>query len=212
LIFEVFPMSAFIDEVPIFLKAGDGGNGAVTFRREKHVPRGGPDGGDGGRGGSIILETDPNLSTLLDFRPNKVYKAGRGGDGLGKNMFGKDGEDLVLKVPVGTQVHVEGTGEVLADLAFFPQREVIAVGGRGGKGNQHFVNSVQQAPKFGENGNPARRSMFVWSLNCLPMSACLAIPTSENPRFFSNLGGKAENSGLSLHHTCSKPGRRPRGP
>ncbi len=134
--------------------AGDGGNGAVTFRREKHVPRGGPDGGDGGRGGSIVFETDPNVSTLLDFRPGKRYKAGRGGDGLGKDQFGKNGDDLVLKVPVGTQVQNPETGEVLADLIRFPQREIVSVGGRGGKGNAHFVNSVQQAPKFAENGEP----------------------------------------------------------
>ena len=147
-------MPDFIDEVSIHLLAGDGGNGAVTFRREKHVPRGGPDGGDGGRGGSVVFETDPNVSTLLDFRPGKKYKAQRGGDGLGKKQYGKHGDDMVLKVPVGTQVQDAQTGEVLADLALFPQTEVVAVGGRGGKGNTHFVNSVQQAPKFGENGEP----------------------------------------------------------
>jgi GTP-binding protein len=148
-------MSVFIDEVTVFIKAGDGGNGATTFRREKHVPRGGPDGGDGGRGGSVIFETDPNLSTLLDYRPGKHYRAERGGDGMPKNQFGKDGADLVLKVPVGTQVQDADTGEVLADLSRHPQREVLRDGGRGGRGNTHFVSSVQQAPKFAENGEPS---------------------------------------------------------
>lgn len=169
-------MSAFIDEVAITLKAGDGGNGAVTFRREKHVPRGGPDGGDGGRGGSVIFETDSNLSTLLDFRPGKTYKAGRGGDGMGKNQFGKDGADLVLKVPAGTQVRDAKTGALLADFAQHPQREVIAVGGRGGKGNAHFVTSVQQAPKFGENGEPGEEKESKLELKLLADVGLLGFP------------------------------------
>jgi GTPase len=144
----------FIDEVLIHLKAGDGGNGALTFRTEKHVPRGGPDGGDGGRGGSVIFETDPNLSTLLDFRLGRNYKAVRGADGMGKRQFGKDGPTLVLKVPPGTQIRDAKTDELIADLNRFPQREVIAKGGRGGRGNTHFVTSVQQAPKFAEKGEP----------------------------------------------------------
>lgn len=144
----------FIDEVTIQVLAGDGGNGAFTFRREKHVPRGGPDGGDGGRGGSVVLETDANLSTLLDFRPGKKYRADRGGDGMSKRQFGRDGVDLVLKVPPGTQAIDVATGEVLADLDRHPLRIVVAQGGRGGRGNVHFVSSVQQAPKFAERGEP----------------------------------------------------------
>ena len=169
-------MSAFIDEVSITLLAGDGGNGAVTFRREKHVPRGGPDGGDGGRGGSVVFETDTNLSTLLDFRPGKRYKAQRGGDGLGKDQFGKNGDDLVLKVPVGTQVQNAETGEVLADLTRYPQREVVGVGGRGGKGNAHFVNSVQQAPKFGEKGEPGEEIAVRLHLKLLADVGLLGFP------------------------------------
>ncbi|MFZ4780672.1 MAG: GTPase ObgE, partial [Armatimonadaceae bacterium] len=144
----------FIDEINFNIHAGDGGRGAATFRTEKHVPRGGPDGGDGGRGGSVWLETDANISTLLDFRPGKNYRADRGMDGMGKQQFGKDGKDLVLKVPPGTQAFDAITGQLLADLAGHPMKFEIARGGRGGKGNIHFVSSVQQAPKFAELGEP----------------------------------------------------------
>ena len=169
-------MSAFIDEVEVYLKAGDGGNGAVTFRREKHVPRGGPDGGDGGKGGSVVFETEPNVSTLLDFRPGKHYKAQRGGDGMAKNQYGKDGGDLVLKVPVGTQIQDAATGEVLLDLPRHPQREVFLRGGRGGRGNSHFVTSVQQAPKFGENGEPGEERHVRLHLKLLADVGLLGFP------------------------------------
>jgi Obg family GTPase CgtA len=169
-------MATFIDEVEVTLKAGDGGNGVVTFRREKHVPRGGPNGGDGGRGGSIVLETDPHLSTLLEFRPGKVYRAARGGDGASGNQYGKDGGDLVLKVPVGTQVQDAETGEVLADLVHYPQTEVLAAGGRGGKGNSHFVSSVQQAPKFAEKGEPGEEKRVRLELKLLADVGLLGFP------------------------------------
>ena len=169
-------MSAFIDETEVLLKAGDGGNGPVTFRKEKHVPRGGPDGGDGGRGGSIIFETDLNLSTLLDFRPGKKYKADRGGDGLSKKQYGKDGKDLVLKVPVGTQIKNVATGELLADFVAYPQREVIAQGGRGGRGNTHFVSSVHQAPLYGENGEPGEEFAVHLELKLLADVGLLGYP------------------------------------
>src|SRR5256885_2321376 len=142
----------FVDHAEIEVQAGGGGNGAVTFRREKFVPRGGPSGGDGGRGGSVILEVDPHLSTLLDFRYKHQYKAPRGGDGRNKDMIGKDGADLVLKVPPGTVVYDRDSGEQIADLSAHGARVVIAKGGVGGRGNARFATSVQQAPKFGENG------------------------------------------------------------
>ena len=169
-------MSAFIDEVAISLKAGDGGNGAVTFRREKHVPRGGPDGGDGGRGGSIVFEADVNLSTLLDFRPGKTYKADRGTDGVGKNQFGKDAKDLRLKAPVGTQIQDAATGTVLADLTYPGQREIIAIGGRGGRGNSNFVSSTQQAPKFSEKGEPGEEYAVRLELKLLADVGLLGYP------------------------------------
>jgi GTP-binding protein len=169
-------MSAFIDEVQIIIKAGDGGNGAVAFRREKHVPRGGPDGGNGGRGGSIVLETDPNLSTLLDYRPGKHYKAERGNDGMGNNQYGRDGADLVLKVPVGTQVQDATTGAILADMVRFPQQEIVAVGGRGGRGNAHFTSSVHQVPKFAEKGEPGEEKNVRLELKLLADVGLLGFP------------------------------------
>jgi GTP-binding protein len=180
-------MSAFIDEVEIALKAGDGGGGARTFRREKHVPRGGPDGGDGGRGGSVIFETDPNLSTLLDFRPGKVYKADRGGDGTGKQQFGKDATELVLKVPVGTQVQDAATGQTIVDLNRFPQREILATGGRGGKGNTHFVSSVQQAPQFAEKGEPGEERSVRLELKLLADVGLLGFPNVGKSTLLSRI-------------------------
>lgn len=169
-------MATFIDEVEVFFKAGDGGNGATTFRREKHVPRGGPDGGDGGRGGSFYVETSLHLSTLLEFRPGKIYKADRGGDGLGKKQSGKNGADLILKVPIGTQIKNAETGEVIADLIRFPQREIIAAGGRGGRGNQHFVSSIQQAPSFAEKGEPGEERRISMELKLLADVGLLGFP------------------------------------
>lgn len=166
----------FIDEVEIYVIAGSGGSGALTFRTEKHVPRGGPDGGDGGRGGAIVFEVDPNLSTLLDFRPNKKYKAERGGDGMGKKQFGKHGPDLVLKVPPGTQVYDAETGKLLLDLAAHIQREVLLPGGRGGRGNVHFVSSVHQTPKFAEKGEPGEEKRIRLELKLLADVGLLGYP------------------------------------
>ena len=144
----------FVDEVTVEVSAGDGGNGAVAFRKEKYVPRGGPNGGDGGRGGDVILEADSNMSTLLDFRYQRKYDAPRGIHGIGRDMHGKDAIDLVLKVPLGTVATDVNTEQVLADLTRHGQTAIIARGGQGGKGNAHFASSVQQAPKFAENGEP----------------------------------------------------------
>ncbi len=156
--------------------AGSGGSGALTFRTEKHVPRGGPDGGDGGKGGSIVFEVDPNLSTLLDFRPGKKYRAERGDDGLGKRQYGKNGPEMVLKVPPGTQIFDAENNELLADLSHNPQREVLAAGGRGGRGNVHFVTSVHQTPKFAEKGEPGEERRVKLSLKLLADVGLLGYP------------------------------------
>src|SRR5882672_191664 len=167
----------FVDHAEIEIKAGDGGNGAVTFRKEKYVPRGGPSGGEGGRGGSVIFEVDPHLSTLLDFRYKHNYKAGRGGDGANKDMYGKNGADLVLKVPKGTMVYDRETDELLADLDTDAARAVITKGGVGGRGNAHFATAVLQAPKFAENGEPGEHRLLRLELKLLADVGLLGYPS-----------------------------------
>ena len=142
----------FVDEVRIYVKAGDGGNGCVSFRREKFIPKGGPDGGDGGKGGDVILQADIQLSTLLDLTYQSQFRAKRGGHGRGKNQTGKDGEDLILRVPVGTVIKDDGTGEILEDLIFDGQQFVAAKGGRGGRGNARFATPTHRTPRYAEKG------------------------------------------------------------
>ncbi len=166
----------FIDEVHIEVQAGRGGKGMVTFRKEKFVPRGGPDGGDGGKGGSIVVKVDTNLTTLLDFRYHHVYKADNGGDGASKNMYGKDGASKILRVPPGTVITDEETGEVLADLTQADQTAVIARGGVGGKGNAHFATSIHQAPKFAELGEPGEGHKVKMELKLLADVGLLGFP------------------------------------
>jgi len=144
----------FLDRVKIWIRAGDGGDGAATFRREAHVPRGGPDGGDGGRGGSIVLRVDPGLTTLLDFRYRHHFRAEPGGRGLGAKRHGKSGEDLLLPVPPGTGVLDEATGELLADLVATGQSATVARGGRGGLGNVHFATAMHRTPRHAQKGEP----------------------------------------------------------
>ncbi len=142
----------FIDEVKIHVKAGDGGNGCIAFRREKYVPRGGPDGGDGGHGGSIYLLVDEGKNTLLDFRYQAIFKAKNGAKGMGKGMTGKTGADLVLPIPPGTMVYDAESGELLADLAVAGEKFLLAKGGNGGWGNTRFATSVNRAPRKANPG------------------------------------------------------------
>jgi GTPase len=145
------PASGFIDIVDLEVVAGDGGKGCVSFRREKYVPRGGPDGGDGGGGGDVIVRSDPHLGTLIDYRYKRVVRGERGGHGRGKNQHGKDGEAAVIRVPVGTLVRDASTGEVIEDLVA-PGEFVVARGGIGGRGNAAFATSTDQAPRRSEPG------------------------------------------------------------
>lgn len=144
----------FIDNVEIIVKAGDGGNGIVSYRREKHIPRGGPSGGNGGRGGNVVLVADRQVATLIDIRLKKTYKAGRGGDGGSNDKTGKQGDDIILKVPVGTIVTDLDENKVIADLTEHGEKFIVAEGGAGGRGNACFKSSVLQTPHFAEKGEP----------------------------------------------------------
>ena len=157
----------FIDETRIRVKAGDGGNGCVAFRREKFVPRGGPSGGDGGRGGDVWMESSERHNTLVHFRFNPEYKAGRGRHGEGSNKTGATGEDIVLKVPVGTILYDEETGERIHDFSRADERMVIARGGRGGRGNARFATSTHQAPREHEDGRPGEEHVYRLELKLL---------------------------------------------
>ena len=167
----------FVDEVQIKIKSGDGGNGVVAFRREKFIPRGGPSGGDGGRGGDVIVCADGRMSTLIDFRYKSSYKAERGGDGASKNMTGKNGQDLTLKVPVGTQIYNADNGELLADLSIEGECLVLATGGRGGRGNARFATPTRQTPRFAENGEPGEEFNLRFELKLLADVGLLGFPS-----------------------------------
>lgn len=167
----------FIDEVTIHVKAGDGGAGCMSFRREAHVPKGGPDGGDGGRGGDIVLQADPGLSSLIDYRFKHHFKAERGTHGKGSRLDGARGDDLVLRVPLGTVVRDLETGEQLGDLTHAGQKVVIAEGGHGGRGNPHFMTPTRRAPAFAELGEPAEEKSVVLELKLLADAALVGMPS-----------------------------------
>ena len=151
----------FLDQVKIFIKAGDGGSGSPSFRREKFIEFGGPDGGDGGKGGSIILKSERNLNTLIDFRYQQHFKSERGGDGKGKNQTGRGGKELYLKVPVGTQVFEEDNKTLIFDFKKESEEFVVAVGGRGGFGNTRFKSSTNRAPKKFTKGTKGEE-FWIW--------------------------------------------------
>jgi GTP-binding protein len=167
----------FVDEAKIHVKAGNGGAGCMSFRREKHVPKGGPDGGDGGRGGSVVLEADHSLSTLLDFHYKRHFKAERGTHGMGSRMDGANGADLVLKVPLGTVVRDEESGRVITDLTHEGDRVVVARGGSGGRGNTHFVTPTRRAPSFSELGEPSEERWILLELKLLADAALVGFPS-----------------------------------
>ena len=168
----------FLDRVKIWVRAGDGGDGAATFRREAHVPRGGPDGGDGGRGGSIVLSVDPGQTTLRDFRYRHHFKATPGGRGERSRRHGKAGDDLVLAVPPGTAVLDDGTGELLADLVAHGQTASVARGGRGGLGNTHFKTATHQAPRHAQKGEPGEERWLRLELRLIADIGLVGLPNA----------------------------------
>jgi len=175
----------FIDLVEIYVKAGNGGRGAVSFRREKYVPKGGPDGGDGGKGGDVILISDPNMSTLLDYRYKRKYVAPNGEPGMGALKTGKSGEDIILRVPVGTVVKDKETGEVLFDFTEPNQTFVVARGGKGGKGNTHFKSPTNQAPRKAEPGKLGEERWIILELKLIADVGIVGFPNAGKSTLIS---------------------------
>jgi len=167
----------FVDQVKIYVKAGDGGNGIVAFRREKYVPNGGPAGGDGGRGANVIFEVEEGLRTLMDFRYKRHFKAPRGEHGMSKNQHGRGAQDMIVKVPPGTVVTDAATEEVIADLTEHGQRAVVAKGGRGGRGNSRFATPANPAPELSENGEPGQERDVVLELKLLADVGLVGFPS-----------------------------------
>jgi GTP-binding protein len=177
----------FVDRVKIFVRAGDGGNGCTAFRREKYVPRGGPSGGDGGRGGDVFMEATNGMNTLLHFRYNPEYKADRGRHGEGSNRHGRDGEGLVIRVPVGTLVYDEASGELVCDFSTPGQRALVARGGRGGRGNAHFATPTRRAPRWHEDGQPGESRRLRLELKLLADVGLIGLPNAGKSTLISRI-------------------------
>ena len=177
----------FIDEAKIRVKAGDGGNGCLAFRREKFVPRGGPSGGDGGKGGDVVMESSERHNTLVHFRFNPEYKAERGRHGEGSNRTGREGVDVILKVPVGTIVYDDETGEKVHDFSQADERVIIARGGRGGRGNAQFATSTHQAPREHEDGRPGEERVFRLELKLLADVGLVGYPNVGKSTLISRI-------------------------
>lgn len=177
----------FVDKAPVRLKAGDGGNGIVSFRRERYIAYGGPDGGDGGRGGHITLVATRNQNTLADFRFQKELIAECGGNGQNSNKHGRNGKDLIVQVPVGTIVYDEKSGNILADMSEDEMTAVVARGGKGGFGNAHFTSSTRQAPKFAEKGEPGEDMGVIFELKMIADVGLVGLPNAGKSTFLASL-------------------------
>lgn len=194
----------FIDRVKIKIKGGDGGNGAVAFYRAKYVPNGGPNGGDGGDGGSVIFQASDDMNTLVDFRYKKVFKAEKGQDGGQNNCHGKDGADIIIKVPCGTIIKEATSNKIMADLTKPNEQKVIIKGGRGGKGNQHFATSTRQAPKYAERGKVAKEYEIILELKLIADVGLIGFPNVGKSTLLSMVTNASPKIG-NYHFTTLAP-------
>ena len=194
----------FADRARIFARSGKGGDGHVSFRREKYVPNGGPDGGDGGHGGDVIFEVDKGLNTLIDFRHTRKYKAGDGEEGGKKNCRGRDGEDIIIKVPEGTVIKEAESGQVITDMSGDNMRVVLLKGGRGGNGNQHYATSTMQAPKYAQPGQPAQELELLLELKVIADVGLVGFPNVGKSTFLSRVTN-ARPKIANYHFTTLNP-------
>ena len=194
----------FADRAKIIIKSGKGGDGHVSFRREKYVPNGGPNGGDGGKGGDVIFEVDPGLNTLVDYRHRRKFAAGAGEEGGKDNCHGKNGEDLILKVPEGTVIKDAESGRVIADMSGDNKRQVVLPGGKGGLGNQHFATSTMQAPKYAKPGVDAIELEVILELKVIADVGIVGYPNVGKSTFLSRVTNAQPKIG-NYHFTKLSP-------
>ena len=197
-------MNMFIDYTSVYLKSGNGGNGSVSFRREKYIPLGGPDGGDGGRGGSIIFVADGGMTTLLDLKYKRRYVAEPGTNGAGSKMYGKDGKDIIVRVPVGTVLKEKESGKIIADMNEDGMKLTVLRGGKGGKGNAKFATPTRQAPDFAEPGMPGEEMEVILELKVLADVGLIGFPNVGKSTILSMVS-KAQPKIADYHFTTLSP-------